>query len=472
MRLSRIAERARAWPLWARLGGSVLLLLLAFWARFALAGPEPGYPFLTFFMAVLLAAVLFGRWPGLFATATSTALGVWFFVSPLGQMQIDDPRDGIAALAFAVTGLSFVWLTSAARRAIRERDAANAALHDGQDRLRTVLDGIGEPFYALDAQWRILYASRAALDIWGRRAEDVIGRHVLDALPKAAGSTPFAAMQEAMRTRRPARLEAVSGVIGRWVAVDIHPSPDGGLSVAFRDIQGRKLAEERQHLLVGELTHRIKNTLALVLAISEQTRRTVSSPDAFHAVFRDRLAALARAHGALQRDGGTETTLEAVAREALSPYLAIGVPRLEIVGPQVRLASGTAVALGIAFHELATNASKHGSLSAPGGRVHLSWHPVQDPGGDGRARHEVIWEETGGPPITGPPAMRGFGTKLLEGGLAAQIGGTVSLDFASAGLRCRMTVPEFADEPGGLQAAPGGAGYDRGSAASATTRPK
>ena len=127
-----------------------------------------------------------------------------------------------------------------------------------------------------------------------------------------------------MRTRRPARLEAVSPVPGRWVEVDLHPTPEGGLSVAFRDINGRRLAEERQRLLVAELTHRIKNTLALVLAVADQTRRTVSSPDAFHAVFRDRFAALARAHDALRRDGETGTTLEAVAREALAPYGAGG----------------------------------------------------------------------------------------------------------------------------------------------------
>ena len=161
-RLVGIADHTRAWPLWARLGAAALLLGAALAARFALVGPEPGYPYLTFFAAVLLAAVLFGRRVGLLATAAATALALWFFVPPVGSLRIEDPRDAWAALAFAASSLAFVLLASAARRALRERDTANAAL-------RAVLEGIGEPFCALDADWRVRHASRAALAYWGRR---------------------------------------------------------------------------------------------------------------------------------------------------------------------------------------------------------------------------------------------------------------------------------------------------------------
>jgi PAS domain S-box-containing protein len=178
---------------------------------------------------VLLAAVVFGRWIGLLATIGSTALAMWAFVPPVGVMQFHNLHDATAALGFVATGLCFVWLTSAARTTLRERDAANMALREGQGRFRTVLESIGEPFYAVDVDWRILHASRAALEIWGRRAEEVIGRRVLEALPEAAGSAPFAALQDAMRTRRAARLEAISGVTKRWVAVDIYLANDGGL---------------------------------------------------------------------------------------------------------------------------------------------------------------------------------------------------------------------------------------------------
>src|SRR3954453_8630432 len=215
-RLLGIANLSRAWPLWARLGGTALMLVAALVARWAIAGPEPGYPYLTFFVAVLLAAALFGRWMGLIATGAATGLALWFFVPPVGTLRPSDPRDAAAALAFAATGIAFVALTTAARRAIRERDSANASLRASEARLREVLEGVGEPFYALDADWHVLHASRAALEIWGRRADGVVGRRLLDALPEAAGSVPLAALEQVMRTRSPERLEAISGVIGRW----------------------------------------------------------------------------------------------------------------------------------------------------------------------------------------------------------------------------------------------------------------
>jgi PAS domain S-box-containing protein len=431
-RLVGIAERTRTWPLWAGLGAAALLVLAGLGLRFALAGPGPGHPYFGFFLPVLLAAVFLGRWPGIAVAAAATALALWLFVPPAGAPWARDPRDAWAALAFAAGALTIVLLADAVFRAVSA--------------LRAVLEGIGEPFCALDADWRVRHGSRAALAFWGRRPEEVVGRRLRDALPEAAGSALVQALEEAMRSRRPARLEAVSAVAGRWVEADIHPTAEGGLTVAFRDIHERRLAEERQRLLVAELTHRIKNTLALVLAIAEQTRRTVSSPDAFHAVFRDRLAALARAHDALRRGGETGTTLEAVAREALAPYGAgragavTAAPRVEVVGPEVRLSSGAAVALGMAFHELATNAAKHGALSAPGGLVRLSWGAAEADA-DGTRWHEVLWEESGGPPVAGAPARRGFGTRLLERGLAAQIGGAVTLDFAPSGLRCRIRLP-------------------------------
>jgi PAS domain S-box-containing protein len=442
-RLDRIAARTLGWSRWARFTGTFALLLSALLIRLAVLGFEQGYPYLTFFVAILTSAVLFGGWSGLIATVVSTITAVWLFVPPYGPW-IADPREVVAALVFFATGLTLVWLTSAARSAMRERDEASKAIRLERERLRSVLNSLGEPFYAVDSDWRIVHVSRAALDIWKRPAEAVLGRTVLDVFPQAMGSKPYEGLQRVMRTRQAEHMEAVSGVTKRWVSVDIYPAEGGGLLVAFRDIQGRKLAEERQHLLVGELTHRIKNTLALVQAIAEQTRRTVTSPDAFHTIFADRLGALARAHDALRRDGGTETTLEAVAREALAPYLGGASPRLDIIGPHVRLSSGTAVALGMAFHELATNAAKHGALVSPAGRVRVSWRAA---GGsdDGRHWYDLLWEEIGGPPVTPPADRRGFGMRLLERGLPAQIGGEVSIEFATTGLVCRIRVPEAED---------------------------
>lgn len=419
-----VAARARAWPDWARYGAAACLVAAGTGARIAIAGPAPGYPYFAYFLPVLLSAVFFGRGPGIMVTVACTALALSLFVAPAGEPWARTAIDIVASLAF-LTGA--IVLTIAVDAALR-----------GFLALRTVLEGIGEPFFAVDANWRVLHASRSALEVWGRRAEEVVGRRLLEALPEAAGSMPLAALEAAMRTREVTRTEAISTVIGRWVEVDIYPTQDGGLSVAFRDVHERRAAQERQRLLVAELTHRIKNTLALALAIADQTRRSVPSPDAFHAMFRGRIAALARAHDALLRDGGAQTTLEAVAREALAPF-GTDAGRVMIAGPRAQLGAGAAIALGMVFHELGANAAKHGALSGPTGRVRLTWRQSSD--GDGHPCHDALWEESGGPPIAKPPAHRGFGTRLLERALASQGGSAVRLDFDPAGLRCHIRVP-------------------------------
>ncbi|MGK7870949.1 hypothetical protein [Falsiroseomonas sp. E2-1-a20] len=107
------------------------------------------------------------------------------------------------------------------------------------------------------------------------------------------------------------------------------------------------------------------------------------------------------------------------------------------------------MALGMAFHELATNAAKHGALSTSEGRVRLSWAAaLRD---DGAAGWEVVWEEQGGPALSGPPVHQGFGTRMLRRGLASQIGGTVALDFARTGLRCRIDIPQHLSGDVGLE---------------------
>lgn len=443
-RFTNVAARARAWPVWARYGAATFLVAAGTYARAVLAGPAPGYPYIAYFLPVLLSAVLFGRGPGIATTVACTALALWLFVAPAGEPWARTPVDVAASFAFLCGGLALAIAVDAAFR--------------GFLALRTVLEGIGEPFYVVDADWRVAYASRAALEVWGRRSDEVIGRRLRDALPEAAGSAPLAALEEAMRTRQVRRLEAISTVVGRWIEVDIYPTREGGLSVAFRDAQERRAAQERQRLLVAELTHRIKNSLAVVLAIADQTRRSAPSPAAFHAVFQERITALARAHDALLRDGGAGTTLEAVARESLAPF-GTDAGRLTIAGPRVRIGADIAIALGMVFHELGANAAKHGALSASTGRVRLTWSSVAD--GEGRACHDLLWEESDGPPIPAPPTHRGFGTRLLERALAAQAGATVRLEFNPAGLRCRIRIPSADPAHADSRAhAPRGGGLD------------
>lgn len=204
------------------------------------------------------------------------------------------------------------------------------------------------------------------------------------------------------------------------------------------DITARKTAEERQRLLLDELNHRVKNTLATVQSIASQTRRHSSAGPAFEAAFLARLGALARVHDLLSQAAWEGASLADVVQRTLAPHIpATDVARLVIEGPDVRLGPNAAVTLAMAFHELATNAAKYGALSLDTGRVKVRWR-ADDP----QAPHliKLDWEESGGPPVA-IPVRRGFGSRFIESGLAREFDGSVELDFAPGGVCCRMRIP-------------------------------
>jgi PAS domain S-box-containing protein len=195
------------------------------------------------------------------------------------------------------------------------------------------------------------------------------------------------------------------------------------------DITERKQAEEHQRLLVHELNHRVKNTLAIVQAIAWQSFRAGGMAKPERDTFEGRLAALAAAHDVLTKRNWEAGSLEQMIAGAVAPHDP-GDGRLTLGGPAVNLEPKTAVAIALAIHELATNAVKYGALSTPAGRVDVRWS-VQD----GRLR--LRWRETGGPPVLEPP-RRGFGMRLLEHGLAEELKGCVRIDFRPEGLVCAV----------------------------------
>ena len=203
----------------------------------------------------------------------------------------------------------------------------------------------------------------------------------------------------------------------------------------------REGAARRQAMLLHELNHRVKNTLATVQGIAAQTLRSDADPEAALGAFRARLLALAKTHDLLTATAWSGSGVREVVLAELVPFSDAARPeRVELEGPEVGLAPNATVALGMAIHELATNAVKYGSLSVPGGRVAVGWSMPTPAGlGDtGAARRlHLTWTETGGPPVA-PPSRRGFGSKLIERGLARELGGTVRIEFAPEGVRCAM----------------------------------
>jgi two-component sensor histidine kinase len=228
----------------------------------------------------------------------------------------------------------------------------------------------------------------------------------------------------------------------RWILVrgraaydeDDAPRQMTGVSL---DITARKRADERQRLLLDELNHRVKNTLATVQSIAIQTRRTADAPS-FEKAFLARIAALAQAHDLLTEVAWDGASLKNVIAQTLAPYVADGqADRVELSGPNVRLSPNAAVSLTMAFHELATNAGKYGALSVVAGRVDVEWK-VDSP--TEPTVVEIDWRESGGPRVP-RPTRRGFGSRLVEKGLAREFDGRIELTFAPEGVRCHMHLP-------------------------------
>jgi two-component sensor histidine kinase len=169
-----------------------------------------------------------------------------------------------------------------------------------------------------------------------------------------------------------------------------------------------------------------------------QTRRTAPDLDAFTRAFEGRLLALNRAHELLTREIGNGVLLRDLVVESIAPYEMTPAARFSLCGPSIRLGSEISVTLAMALHELATNALKYGALLTTDGRIDVSWR-VED---DARAskRISMEWIERGGPAVV-PPTRRGFGSDLIERGLARQFGGSATLQFVSTGLRCRISAP-------------------------------
>jgi PAS domain S-box-containing protein len=221
---------------------------------------------------------------------------------------------------------------------------------------------------------------------------------------------------------RVAPVRGADGRVERWVGT-------------CTDVDPRHKAEERQSLLVNELNHRVKNSLAVALALADQTRRACAAadhpPERFHADFQTRMVALSAAHDLLTREHWEGAPLTALVRTALAPHAGkadgSAPRRVSASGPPVRLAPETALALAMAMHELATNAAKHGALSVPGGRVEVGWRVEPPPGGTaaagaGGGTLVLEWAEHGGPPVPGPPKRRGFGSRLIERGCRSSSG--------------------------------------------------
>lgn len=201
---------------------------------------------------------------------------------------------------------------------------------------------------------------------------------------------------------------------------------------AVVNITDRKRAELHLRLLVNELNHRVKNSLATIQAIAAQSFNGQRSLDQAQEAFSNRIVALAEAHDLLTRENWEGAEMHDVADRVAA--LHGGAGRFALSGPAIRLSPKTALSLSMALHELATNAVKYGALSTPEGSIRIDWDLAPEAGAP---RLDLTWTERGGPAVK-PPGKRGFGSRLIERGLAAELAGAAVIDFLPGGVVCRI----------------------------------
>lgn len=320
---------------------------------------------------------------------------------------------------------------------LSDRKSAEAALAASEARFRAVFETTPECIKLVAPDGTLLQMNDAGLRIIEAAGPQAVEGRSIYGIIAPEHRTAWQANHE-----RVCRGEALSwefdiiGLRGRRRHMETHAAPlrlpDGRLAqlAITRDVTARRAVERQQVLLAREVDHRARNALTVALSLIRLTR--AENPHHFAETVEGRVAALASAHALLSEEGWTGAELRLLAERELAAYLAAG--RVVLSGPAVPLAPGAVQAVSVVLHELATNAAKYGALSAPEGRLDLEWS-IQ-PGGGLR----LVWTESGGPLLAGPPERRGFGSRLIEATVRGQLGGTVMPYWDPVGLRCEVTV--------------------------------
>ncbi|MCC6889455.1 MAG: PAS domain S-box protein [Hyphomicrobiales bacterium] len=344
-----------------------------------------------------------------------------------------DPHNGsLLATAFSL-------------RDIRENKRAEQALRDNEARLKAILDSAVDGIVTINERGTIESVNPAALSIFGYGSDELIGQNVKMLMPEPYRREHDQYLRNYRHTGQRKIIGIGREVVGRRkdgtefpldLSVSEVPVGEGRLFTGLiRDITGRKRSENHQKLLMAELSHRVKNTLATVISIGQMSFRGAASYEEARESFEGRILALAQTHSRLAETNWSGAMLRDVIEDEMLPYRAEDRTNVSVAGPDIHLTPKGAIALGMAFHELATNAAKYGALSDPNGMVRVSW----DMAGAGR-QLVISWTESGGPEVK-PPERVGFGRVLLERGLAVDLQGKVQLDFCPSGLRCVIAVP-------------------------------
>lgn len=349
--------------------------------------------------------------------------GGWFLVRMRPHRAAGERIDGVVATFTDIT----------------ERRRAEEALRAGVAKLRQE-----QRLFELSRAPMLVWDVEGGIIRWNRGSAALYGY----ATPEALGRMPQQLLATVVPGASPEAVRAALLAAGTWTGEQHHRAKDGRLVMvesqielvssggrtlvleASRDVTEQRLWEQRRELLLGELAHRMKNTLAVVQAMARQTLRTTESSTDFIERFEGRLTGLEAAHRLLFDSRWEGADLATLARGQLEAYSASGSDRLRIEGASIILPPDLATPFGLVLHELATNAAKYGAFATPEGHVDLKWTLA---GADGR-RLAVLWTEHGGLPVT-VPTRTGFGGTLIENAIP---GATVERRFRPSGLECAI----------------------------------
>lgn len=319
---------------------------------------------------------------------------------------------------------------------ITQRLAAEEQLREALAQHQAFFDNTPVGLAMLDLERRWIRVNPAFAALFGIPACDHIGKRPQEVVPDGVfHPDPVAEIRRTgqpilgyeVRTPTPAFPGQERILVHNFFPIEV----DGEMRAvgkSVQDVTEQRAAEDRQSLLIAELQHRVKNTLATVQSVARFTARHSEDKAALVASLQDRLAAIARSHDALTRDNWSGQWLTTLIRNEIMPYDNETSDRVTITGDDVRLNPAQVMSFGLALHELATNAAKYGALSVDGGRVEISIRAARG------ALSRLVWKEIGGPSVEAP-TRTGFGSFLLDKVLGAELGATVTTEFESDGLR-------------------------------------
>jgi PAS domain S-box-containing protein len=404
-----------------------------------------GAQFVTFFPAIVITTLISGFGAGFLCAVLSTAAVDFFVLEPRWSFSIsvEDPANVADLLLFGPLAAYCVILISRMRIAI-EREQAERALRASKDRMQLALDAAQLGWWQYDPHRRMVSGDtrfKEILDVATDETptEELAKRvHPDDTKRYWADREATIDPAEAKGCAYQYRVQRTGGEV-RWVETHWLPYFEGDgrerraahAIGTVQDVTERKEREEKERVLMEEINHRAKNMLSVVHSIAKQTAN--QTPQDFIERFSGRIQALSATQNLLVRNVWNGVEIGDLVRAQLGNFADLVGSRIATDGPKLRMKPASAQAIGLALHELATNAGKYGSLSVDGGRVDIGWETDGD-------TFTMSWVERDGPPVSAPK-RRGFGTVVMEAMAESSVDGAVDLAYAPSGVTWRLSCP-------------------------------